>query len=757
MYKWPPMTQSRLGPALASAVLFNLAAGCSGGSTCTVVDNADGSATITCDDGTSATVTDGMNGTDGTQCTVADDGMGGRVITCDDGTTVTVRDGMDGTDGTDGQGPWVTGPGLILEVTEQGIGADRRPYVVLRLTDQEGVALDREGLLTEGAVSVSFTIAHLPSETRVDGSVALAFVSYLTRSVTSADGMTTVDQPTTDAMGTWTLVDRAMGTYRYDFGGVLPDTYVATETHRIGIYATRTYEDVRYVANATPTFRPDGMTVTQTRDIVTNAACNQCHNPISAHGGARESVELCTTCHGRDVVDPDTGESLDFETMTHRIHRGGLLPSVVAGEPFEIVGFRGTVHDYSETRYPRDIRGCHTCHQGPDGDRYLTVPSRAACGSCHDDIWFEAGDPPAPWMSLHPGGDRPDDDRCTVCHEATGGLSPIDAAHFTALEAPDAMDIGLTIDALTVPAAGPPVVDFTVTVNGAPHDVIATPFDRLRMRVAGPTTDYQFNHAVDLRTEGTLASRGMPGQFRYTFPRTIAQISTLVAVPATGTWAFGFEGRAVSPSGNRYSVPNVIRFVAMTDPTAVPRRQIVAIESCNGCHEELAAHGGTRSDSNFCSFCHNPTLDDSGDLMPPPGSTATAHPVNLAYMVHRLHTGADGESPYFEFDDLHFPSDRRDCLRCHVDADSYSLPLPATNAPAQRRVVDSTGAVIATLFVQPTTNACSGCHDGAASVAHAETMTTAMGVEGCAACHAAGSAFGVDVVHARPEYDIRTP
>ncbi|UJR79264.1 RCC1 domain-containing protein [Sandaracinus amylolyticus] len=75
---------------------------CSGDSgSCTVVNEPDGTAVISCPDGTSATVRPGpagMPGMDGTSsgCTV-EETEAGAVITCDDGTSVTVPSGIDGT------------------------------------------------------------------------------------------------------------------------------------------------------------------------------------------------------------------------------------------------------------------------------------------------------------------------------------------------------------------------------------------------------------------------------------------------------------------------------------------------------------------------------------------------------------------------------------------------------------------------------------------------------------------------------------
>ena len=57
------------------------------GKSCTVKDNGDGTKTIECEDGTKATISDGMS------CTVKDNGDGTKTIECEDGTSVTVSDG----------------------------------------------------------------------------------------------------------------------------------------------------------------------------------------------------------------------------------------------------------------------------------------------------------------------------------------------------------------------------------------------------------------------------------------------------------------------------------------------------------------------------------------------------------------------------------------------------------------------------------------------------------------------------------------
>jgi uncharacterized protein (TIGR02145 family) len=102
------------------------------GSSCSALDNGDGTYTVSCTDGTSVTLrdgVDGVNGTDGvdgangsdgvngadgidgingadgvdgSSCSAVDNGDGSYTISCTDGTNVTLSDGQDGTDGVNG-------------------------------------------------------------------------------------------------------------------------------------------------------------------------------------------------------------------------------------------------------------------------------------------------------------------------------------------------------------------------------------------------------------------------------------------------------------------------------------------------------------------------------------------------------------------------------------------------------------------------------------------------------------------------------
>ena len=88
-------------------------------------------------------------------------------------------------------------------------------------------------------------------------------------------------------------------------------------------------QDKNYYYDVEQDFVPSGAAVTQVWDEIANSACNTCHNPLSAHGGSRYDVKLCVLCHSPQTVDPDTGNTVDFKVMVHKIHMGEQLPSVL--------------------------------------------------------------------------------------------------------------------------------------------------------------------------------------------------------------------------------------------------------------------------------------------------------------------------------------------------------------------------------------------------------------------------------------------
>ena len=252
-------------------------------------------------------------------------------------------------------------PGLKLTIMDVTIPDDRQPEVWFTITDPEGLPLDRDGITTPGSVSTSFILAYIPEGEE-------AYVAYTTRTQTSPITGDSVDQASTDSGGTYTTV--ATGEYIYKFATALPADYDTDATHTLGVYAVRDLSEFdldEYVDNELKHFVPSGNSEPEPRDIVTTETCNgRCHDPLALHGGSRREVGLCVLCHNpTQGIDPDTGNSVFFPVMIHKIHMGSQLHN-----GYTIIGYRQGVHDYSDVEFPAPINDCETCHTGgtPTGD-----------------------------------------------------------------------------------------------------------------------------------------------------------------------------------------------------------------------------------------------------------------------------------------------------------------------------------------------------------------------------------------------------
>jgi hypothetical protein len=246
-------------------------------------------------------------------------------------------------------------PGLVLNITEVAIPADRKPEVIFTIADPAGLPLDRTGITTPGPVNTSFILAYIPAFEE-------AYVAYTTRVQTSPITGDSVEQASTDSGGSYT--ELSVGTYRYKFGTQLPEGFDPNVTHTLGVYASRDLNEFQlgpYYANELKHFVPWGTSEPMPRDIVTTETCNgRCHNPLALHGGSRQEVGLCILCHNpTQGIDPDTGNSVDMPLMTHKIHMGENLT-----EDYTIIGYRQSVHNYNEVVYPAPINECEACHTG---------------------------------------------------------------------------------------------------------------------------------------------------------------------------------------------------------------------------------------------------------------------------------------------------------------------------------------------------------------------------------------------------------
>lgn len=436
------------------------------GLSCTITGTSTGTKTITCEDGTVATVNDGMNGQDGTSCTVTDNGNGTKTIACTDGTTVTINDGEPGRNGGNVEVPNFHGTGYLLSSGEFETAG--KFFVKAEITSATADAA--------GAVSVSFTVKD-EEDNPVKGIAAISanivkllppangdassrWVSYLYRTET-VSGSANGDWPNPDGTtrsqayreNNGTLTDHGDGSYTYAFSTNISNVtvggnaiaYERNRTHRVSIMMG---------GHAGPTgtaafdFVPDGSAVTLTRNIVKTETCKGCHGgEFHGHGGDRVIVENCVTCHNPGNEDANGGETIDFKVMIHKIHAGGELASIpgpdglVWDDPatatdesadngsYATWGNRNSKNEWWKVEFPAVIENCTKCHQGvgAEVDNWKSNPSRAACGSCHDQTSFEVG------TTSHAGGAQADDSNCSTCHPASGSIGqiqhPVPAAH----------------------------------------------------------------------------------------------------------------------------------------------------------------------------------------------------------------------------------------------------------------------------------------------------------------------------------------
>ncbi len=418
-------------------------------------------------------------------------------------------------------------------------------------------------------------------------------------------------QPTFEANGT--NEDLGNGTFRYTYKTTLPQGDDLTLTHRVGVFsrlltAPATDGGAAQYAPQQPNvvfdFVPAGGTP-RSRQLVAASSCNACHGEVTAHGGFRRGVQICTTCHTTQLKDPHTrdpalagdpnaapapGEEnpLDFSRLIHRVHRGANLPTLTAGatpaagdvgRKYAIVGFGGSQNVFGQvtTRtdhgvtsivregvgFPRDLRDCAACHAGaPAGNEYVSQVARRTCQGCHADVAFDPSQVDA-YHRLHPAGAQPDDTACRGCHGAGPGTADYEfgadvvGAHTVPYLSKQLRGLNLEVKSVAVDSATRiPTVVFRVT-NGD-GSVVAMPatkpaqgqtvppgdLNSMSIAIGGPTapdTGAANLLSEDPRFAGT-SGRTPDANGDYRYTFTKPIPSN-----AVGTWIVGIEGRRSVP------------------------------------------------------------------------------------------------------------------------------------------------------------------------------------------------------------------
>jgi len=170
------------------------------------------------------------------------------------------------------------------------------------------------------------------------------------------------------------------------------------------------------VANVVYDFRPDGGAISDTREIVKIDSCADCHKgKVLAHG-SRKDPRFCVTCHTDQIIYSfNAGEAPGGLVLTgtdrpHTAIVGGravgtfnnLIHKMHMGKELVKTGYYFNADDagrFNNVKFPQDQRNCTKCHDGSasavnktaNGDNWKSVPSRLACGACHDGIDFDTG------------------------------------------------------------------------------------------------------------------------------------------------------------------------------------------------------------------------------------------------------------------------------------------------------------------------------------------------------------------------------
>ncbi|MEW6430739.1 MAG: OmcA/MtrC family decaheme c-type cytochrome [Myxococcota bacterium] len=444
------------------------------GQPCTVKNNNDGTATITCPDGSSVTVangtdgtnglngtngTNGTNGMDGTSCSVADGPDAGlKTISCTDGTSVIVSDGRNGVDANT-----FTDYSLMtafelqqtdFAVTIQSVSNDPKPVVQFTVRDAKGRGVTK---IPPNYFSGIALLQLVPGNPTTGGNgVALdTWISHIANCATCTSS--------TETANATTLVDHGNGTYTYTFqkdvvnptaydGGmaVAGVAFDANAVHRFAMRLSVSGNAFRPVDVTYDYIPATGANVDGQNDKVNTDNCLTCHNQWRAgplniggatpfHGGTRYDVRYCVVCHndqrkfagnniaGNAVIAEPTIDSQGNMTpppgrTNIAVLRGEAiinLPVFVhkihAGEHLSLKGnYAGLGTEINEFMFPQDVRNCTKCHSNAArADNWKSKPSRRACGACHDNVNFATGQGHSPSNLA-----QPNDNSCTMCHNA---------------------------------------------------------------------------------------------------------------------------------------------------------------------------------------------------------------------------------------------------------------------------------------------------------------------------------------------------
>ncbi len=473
--------------------------------------------------------------------------------------------------------------------------------------------------------------------------------------------------------------------------------------------------------------------------------CVSCHTDQTKYG----FPEAKTTATGYDDTDKNgykrvNGESaFTYPRMIHQTHMGsdlvktGYNLNAHAKKADGTTGCDATTNSnrgqcYNLVGFPQDQRNCTKCHDGSatksdgsvnanqtkDGDNWMKVPSRLACGACHDGINFAtgqgitlanrdadvaAGKPVGTTATGHVGGAKPDDSLCALCHDAT----TIPVYHRTTIASLNnpvvkagVASFAYKISGVTINSSKQVVVKFQILKDGTAVALNAYAAGAVPLTgyTGGPTfqvayatgqdgiaapSDWNSGHDTLSLADAWAGANGnsLVGDATNTYTVTIAASSTgrystvhSLALPTdakmvTALIAGSFSDPTVTERGGL--LPGVPAMAAATGNTPdgkpnVARRVIFSETKCNTCHDRLGTspnfHDGNYSIA-MCPTCHTPNQGGS-----------TGWSASFRVWVHGIHSAGKRTVPFTwhavsatdNYSTLMYPGVLKDCQQCHL-------------------------------------------------------------------------------------------
>jgi len=363
-------------------------------------------------------------------------------------------------------------------------------------------------------------------------------------------------------------------------------------------------------------------------------------------------IATCKLCHNRD------GYSLNPTVRkVHGAHRGVDLMAPGVAHPEYGLGADTTLAEFTDVEFPSmpgALKDCAKCHAD---DRWKTA-SRLACGTCHDNLFFDTGTltpprafgkPPAGacttdqacgvfgdfatcdlpsgtcFRKSHPM--QSDDAQCSTCHPADApGLAPVSAVHDVVAQTHDpglalvnvALAGGSGAGGSFVVGTDTPKLTFQLTnAAGAMISTLKTDATLSGTAiVSGPTDDRQRVYGpLTIKSAGTLTYDAPSSTYTYTFPTVFPanSIAPYNTTPTTtranpaGTYTLWlYVNQTISVNGSSFrATANSVTDFAVGGAVTVRPRQVVADTACNSCHVNVQAHGGSRQGvGSQCTNCH---------------------------------------------------------------------------------------------------------------------------------------------------------